>query len=76
LAVQLFTQRFPVQLHEGMLFSNFANQVIGDSRVGSEPRQMQLAHCSAAAHVVHQVERISFAADKSHDVTSEFRHTA
>ncbi len=71
LAVQLFAQRLPVQLHEGMLFGNLANQVIGDSGVGSEPRQMQLAHLSAAAHIVHQVERIPFAADKSHDVTSD-----
>jgi hypothetical protein len=30
---------------------------------------MELAHFSAAAHVVHQVERISFAADKSHGIT-------
>jgi Rps23 Pro-64 3,4-dihydroxylase Tpa1-like proline 4-hydroxylase len=57
-----------------MLFGNFANQVIGDSCMRSEPGQMQLAHFSVAAHVVHQVERVSFAPDKSHDVTSNFRY--
>jgi hypothetical protein len=33
---------------------------------------MELAHFSATAHVVHQVKRVSFAADESHDVTSNF----
>jgi hypothetical protein len=42
--------------------------------VRSQPGQMQLAHFSAPAHIVHQVQRISFAADKSHDVTSNFRY--
>jgi hypothetical protein len=36
---------------------------------------VELAHFSAAAHVVHQVERIPFAADKSHGFTSNQRHS-
>jgi hypothetical protein len=40
----------------------------------SQASQVQLAHFIAAAHVVHQVEEISFAADKSHDGTSNSRH--
>ncbi len=76
LTVQLFPQGFPIELHEGMLFGNFTHQVIGNSRAGAETGQMELAHFSAAAHVVHQVERISFAADKSHGCTSNFRHLA
>jgi len=58
-----------------MLFRNFANQVIGDSRVGSEPRQDATGALFRRGARCAQVERISFAADKSHDVTSEFRHT-
>jgi hypothetical protein len=69
----LRAQRFPIQLYERMLFGNFAHQVIGNSRTGSETCQMELAHFSAAAHVVHQVEGISFAADESHGSTSNFR---
>jgi hypothetical protein len=34
---------------------------------------MQLPHFIPAAHAVHQVEEISFAADKSHDVTPNSR---
>jgi hypothetical protein len=34
---------------------------------------MKLAHFTAAAHVVHQVKSISFAADESHGITSNFR---
>jgi hypothetical protein len=55
-----------------MLFGHFAHHVICNSRAGSETRQVELAHFTAAAHVVHQVKRISFAADESHDVTSNF----
>jgi hypothetical protein len=29
-----------------------------------------LPHFSAAAHIVHQIERIPFPADKGHDLTS------
>jgi hypothetical protein len=72
LAIQLFAQRFPVQLHKGMLLGNQAHYVICDSRPGSQARQMELAHFSAAAHVVHQVKRIPFATDESHDSTSNF----
>jgi hypothetical protein len=74
LAVQLIAQGFPIQRHEGMLLGNFPHQIIGNSRAGSQPGQMELPHFSAAAHVVHQVKRISFAADKSHDGTSNFRY--
>jgi hypothetical protein len=55
-----------------MLLGNQAHHIIGDSRAGSQARQMELAHFSAAAHVMHQVKRIPFAADESHDVTSNF----
>jgi hypothetical protein len=57
-----------------MLFGNFPHHIIGNSRTGSETRQVELPHFSAATHVVHQVKRISFAADKSHGITSNFRH--
>jgi hypothetical protein len=33
---------------------------------------MELAHFSVTAHVVHQVQRVSFAADESHGITSNF----
>jgi hypothetical protein len=57
-----------------VLPGDFAHKVIGNSDAGPEARQMELQHFSAAAHVVHQVERIPFAADKSHGITSNFRH--
>ncbi len=74
MTVQLIAQGFPVQLHEGMLFGNFPHHIIGNSRPGSETSQMELPHFSAAAHVMHQVKRIPFAADKSHGITSNFHH--
>jgi len=59
-----------------MLLGNFTHEIISNSRTGSETGQMELAHFSVAAHVVHQVERIPFAADKSQDVTSNLHYAA
>src|SRR6266481_3988305 len=56
-------------------FSSTKGCFLETSRTGSQPGQVELPHFSAAAHAVHQVERISFAADKSHDVTSCFRNS-
>jgi hypothetical protein len=70
----LIAQRSPIQLHEWMFLGNFAHDFLGNSRTMSEAGQMKLEHFTAAAHIVHQVERIPFAADKSHDFTSNSRH--
>jgi hypothetical protein len=59
-----------------MLLGNVLDYFFGDSRTLPEARQMQLPYFSAAAHVVHQVERVSFAADKRHDFTSSSRQLA
>jgi hypothetical protein len=72
----LLAQGSPVEFHERVLFRYFSNHVIGDSRTMSEAGQMQLAYFFTAAHIVHQVERIPFAADKSHDLTSISLHAA
>jgi hypothetical protein len=53
-----------------MLLRYFLDDLIGNTRALSEPRQMKLQYFFAAAHIVHQVERIPFAANKSHDLTS------
>jgi hypothetical protein len=58
-----------------MLLGNFPHQIIRNSRTRSKTCQMELTHFSAAAHIVHQVERISFAADKSHGITSKLPST-
>ena len=50
-----------------MLFGNFANDRIGDASAFAEASEVQLAHFTAAAHIVHQVIEISFAANKGHD---------
>jgi hypothetical protein len=71
----LFAQGSPIKLHERVLLGDFANDFVGNSRAVSQASQMQLAHFIAAAHIVHQVEEISFAADKSHDVTPNSRHS-
>jgi len=76
LVIQLSAQPSPVERHERVLLGDFTNDFVGDSRAVSEARKVELAHFSAAAHVVHQVERIPFAADKSHGFTSNQRHSA
>jgi hypothetical protein len=53
-----------------MLFRNFADDSVGNFRALAEPGEMQLLHFSAAAHVVHQIIRIAFATNESHDFTS------
>jgi hypothetical protein len=70
----LFAQGSPIESHKRVLLGHFANHLVGNSRAISQASQVQLAHFIAAAHVVHQVEEISFAADKSQDVTSNSRH--
>jgi hypothetical protein len=54
-----------------MALGDLPNDFIGNPRTFSETREMELLHLSAAANVMHQIERISFAAHKSHDVTSK-----
>src|SRR5882724_10902967 len=49
----------------------FADNGIRDFRALAEPGEVQLLHFSAAAHVVHQIIRISFAANESHGITSD-----
>jgi len=66
MGVELFAQSPPVKVHEGVLFGNLANDAIGNSSAVAEAGQVKLPHFSAAAHVVHQVERIPFAANESH----------
>jgi len=70
----MFAQGSPIELHERVLLGDFANHFVGNSRAISQASQVQLEHFTAAAHVMHQVEQISFAADKSHDVTPNSRH--
>src|SRR5690242_14685061 len=65
----VFSQSSPVELHERVFLRDFLDNLLSDARALSQARQMQLPHFSASAHVVHQVERISFAANKSHDLT-------
>jgi hypothetical protein len=43
--------------------------LVGDTRAYSEACQVNLLHFSAAAHIVHQKEGLSFAANESHDLT-------
>lgn len=66
LAVQLLAEGAPVEFHEGMFPGNFTDDVIGDAGSLAEPSQVNLAHFSAAAHIVHQVVGVPFAANKGH----------
>src|SRR5258708_6410735 len=66
MTVDLFAQGPPVELHERVLLGPLAHDAFRDSRAVAESRQVQLPHFSAAAHVVHQVECVSFAANESH----------
>ena len=71
----LLAQSSPVELHKRMFLRNFLDDLLGNARALSQTRQMELLYFFAAAHVVHQVERIPFAADKSHGFTSNQRHS-
>jgi hypothetical protein len=53
-----------------MFSGNFANYFVGDTGALAQAGEMELAHFSAAAHIVHQIIRISSPADESHDLTS------
>lgn len=66
LAIDLFTQGTPVEFDERMLFGDFADDGIGDAGAFAEPGEMELAHFTAAAHVVHQVVGVTFTANKGH----------
>jgi hypothetical protein len=63
----MFAQRSPIELHERVFLRNFFHDLIGDSSLFAKTRKVKLAHFSSAAHVVHQVERVSFAPNESHD---------
>ena len=73
LPVQLLPQSFPIELHKRMFFGHLADHLVSDPCTHSEPRQVDLLHFSAAAHVVHQKERFPFAANESHNLTPELR---
>src|SRR5947209_5658307 len=64
--VDLLSQSLPVKLHEGVLLGDFAYHSLRNPGAITESSQMQLLHFSAAAHIVHQIKRVSFSADKSH----------
>src|ERR1700758_2798313 len=68
LVVQLFAQRAPVEIDEGMLLGDCLDDVVGDPGAVAETRKVELPHFSAAAHIVHQIVGVSFATDESHAV--------
>src|SRR5258706_16097937 len=68
LVVQLFAQRAPVEIDEGMFLGDFLDDVVGDAGAVAKTSEMELLHFSAAAHIVHQIVGVSFATDKSHRV--------
>jgi len=55
LVVQLFAQRAPVEIDEGMFLGDFLDDVVGDAGAVAETSEMELLHFSAAAHIVHQI---------------------
>jgi hypothetical protein len=63
----MFAQRSPIELHERVFLRNFLHDLIGNFPLFAKARKVKLAHFSAVAHVVHQVERIPFAPNESHD---------
>ena len=73
MGVELFTQSLPVEVHEGVRLGNFADDAIGDASAVAEAGEVKLPHFSTAAHVVHQVERVSFAANEGHRLTPKQR---
>src|SRR5258707_5756624 len=52
-----------------MLFGDFADNGISDFCALAKRCEVELLHFAAAAHVVHQIKRISCATNKSHDLT-------
>jgi hypothetical protein len=52
-----------------MLLRNEFYDLIRDSSLFAKSRKVKLAHFSAPAHVVHQIERVSFAPNESHDLS-------
>jgi len=66
LIIQLFAQRAPIQFDEGVFLGDLAYHRVGDPGALTQTSQMQLAHFSAAAHIVHQVIGIAFAANEGH----------
>jgi hypothetical protein len=50
-----------------VFLSDLAHHAFRDSRSVAQSRQVQLQHFAAAADVVHQIERIPFAANESHE---------
>jgi hypothetical protein len=66
LIVQLLAEGTPVEFNEGMFLGDFTDDLVRDASAFAEPSEMQLLHFSAAAHVVHQVVGVPFAANKSH----------
>ena len=67
MTVDLFSQSLPVELHERVFLRDFAHHSLRDPRSVSQSRKVQLPHFSAPAHIVHQVESVSLAANKSHE---------
>src|ERR1700734_3384715 len=51
-----------------------SHHVVRDLRPFSQTRQVQLAHLSLPAHVVHQKVGVAFAPDESHPNSSRRRH--
>jgi hypothetical protein len=50
-----------------VLLRNFLYNLISDSSLFAKTRKVKLAHFSASAHIVHQVERVSYAPNESHN---------
>jgi hypothetical protein len=70
MVVELFAQSPPVELHERVLLGNFAHHPVRDTRMFPESRQVKLFHFFAAAHVVHQIKAVPFAANDGNNLTS------
>jgi hypothetical protein len=66
MTVDLLAQCAPVELDERVFLRDLAYHSLGYPRAVSQSRKVQLPHFSAAAHIVHQVESVSFAANESH----------
>src|SRR5215469_1985586 len=64
--IQLFAEGVPVEIDEGMFLGDFLDDVVRDTGTVAKTSEMELPNFSAAAHIVHQVVRVSFAANKSH----------
>jgi hypothetical protein len=73
LVIQLFAENAPIEFNEGMLFADFAYDLVCDASAVTEAGEVQLANFSTPAHVMHQVVGVSFAANKSHCTSSAKR---